>query len=1428
MAAVSSLALSGGQAPAVAADAPLPDGRPTSSSKDPGQGDTPETLAVAEARQTGKDVSIGSLLTETSEVSAQPDGTLVETMHTKVVRTRKNGSWQDINTSLHTAPDGSVAPAATLAELKFSGGGSQPLVTMAKAGKGLKLSWPSPLPAPVIDGNTAEYRSVLPDVDLRMTATASGFTQLIVVKTAEAAKNPALDQLKLGLSSDDLTVRHNSDGTLAAVDNGAGGTVFEAAKPMMFDSTPGLLDGSVASAGATTSTARQMALKTPVLANSAGDPSEHMATVDVAVPTDQTSLVLTPNQQLLDAPGTVFPVMIDPNLDTPHAGNWAGMSRYWGGNSYWKFDGDFGTGFCGADARCAPADVKRVLYSIPVRGREFVGKTILSAKLNAYETHSFSCTPTPVELYATSRISPSTTWDNSSAVGPSSFWTQRLQTVNAAFGYTNCAAGYAEFGGTTSNALRDKVQQAANGNWVDMTLGLKAASETDPNGWKRFTGDASLQVTYNLPPRQVPMKDLTMSPGGACTTSSKAITKLPQLTAKVTDPDGEKIGVQFAAAWTVNNSYQRRWWSTGSSEGIVPSSSSFKASGSLFSLTLPTSVPINTLVGWEVRGWDGKAWGPWSSTGDAPTDCYFRVDTTAPAGPVISSSDVPGAVTSQADLPWTDGVGRYGTFTLTSSAGDVVKYQYGLDQDPSTAQEVPTTGGAARSVKLLMAKEGPHRVMARALDAAGNVSSETTTYFFNVRGGQSQRTGWAMDGTPGATSFPAEGSNFPAKLAGGAAAKAPGHSQGAISLPGAATGEGAPADYAATDGPVLDTERSFTVSAWVNVTDLGKDQAAVSQSGQHQGLALGLYSGRWTLKMPTADAMSGFGWSTATSNVAPIANQWTHLAGVYDATAKTLTLYVNGKASTPTTGVALWAARDVLNFGRLKWLDKYTDAWHGSLDDVRVWDRTLSAVDVTAVSAGTPLTGLGAKARWTLDDDGPSMRGGADTEDLAVTGGVQAGVTGTDGAANTAARFDGTTGYVQTADPQVNGTGSFSVSAWVRMSALPTGDAKVVINQAGVHNSEFSLYYSVWQEKWVFGRYQSDAADAALTTAVQSDCAGSTCAASDPQEWTHLVGVSDTVAHKLRLYVDGYLAGQTDYTQTTPWAKPGALRIGAVSREGAAGQFFGGDIDDVRVFDRVLTTDEAVDMVQQRPQLAGRWRFNTAAAGSSPDDLLSHPAVLAPGSIIDTANGGIGTAALTLNGTSGYASTQQVPLDTTQSFSVAGWVQTAGVPDRNMTVLALGNGTANAVTVRWQYLSPGEGQWQVESVDASAPTPVHSRAVHTFAAPQEYGSRWNHLAVTYDAFTNQLVLYVNGQLQYEPCDVSAPAGTCVDHISATTAKQPLKATWGLQFGRNATTGALDLLSGQIDDVWAYRGVLSPAQINVLASGTEYDSGATES
>ncbi|WP_143070951.1 DNRLRE domain-containing protein, partial [Streptomyces malaysiense] len=498
-----------------------------------------EAEAFAQAKRTDKPVEVGSLRGESSEVYATPEGNLEAREHLRPVRARVGGQWKPIDTDLVKTGSGMVAPKVTTIGLEFSGGGSAPMVRMTKAGRELALSWPGTLPAPRIEGAGATYSDVLPGVDLRLRAQEDGFTQLLVVKSADAAASSELAALRLKLDGEGVDLRETDEGGLEAVDKGAGSAVFEAPQPLMWDSSEG---SSAPKPTAARSSSAAAAAEGPAGVAPGAAESGKLAPVGVEVPAGQDELVLKPDAEVLKGQDTVYPVFIDPQWYSPKASAWTMVSKYWASSPQWKFNGDAdaGMGYCGW-SYCQPYDIKRLFYRIPVS--QFAGRSVLSAEFVVRNTWSASCDARSVQLWRTKDISSSTTWNSQNASG---FWIKQLSSKSFAYDFEGCAAKDAEFD------VKSAVQEAADKNWSTMTFGLQAASESDAYGWKRFSDDAYLRVRYNRPPSQIRTSQLTMEYGGMCKKWDFAprVRTLGKISANnVTDPDGDNVAVQFQAKW---------------------------------------------------------------------------------------------------------------------------------------------------------------------------------------------------------------------------------------------------------------------------------------------------------------------------------------------------------------------------------------------------------------------------------------------------------------------------------------------------------------------------------------------------------------------------------------------------------------------------------------------------------------------------------------------------------------------------------------------------------------------------------------------------------------------------------------------------------------------------------------------------------------
>ncbi|MFI1018162.1 LamG-like jellyroll fold domain-containing protein [Streptomyces sp. NPDC020965] len=1351
-----------------------------------------ETEAVDLARRTGRPVEVVSKRAESSDVFATPDGRLEAREYLRPVRARVDGQWQPVDTGLVRSGAGTVAPRAVTVGLEFSGGGDVPLVRMSKAGRDLTLEWPTSLPVPELRGDTVTYPEVLPGVDLRLGAQVDGFTQLLVVKSAQAAAHPRLAELRLRLGSGSLSVRETPSGGLEAVDEGSGGVVFAAPQPVMWDSSPGPAPVSRAAG-------RAPAAQPGQVLGGQGEPgageSGTLAPVGVDIPADQSALVLRPDAGLLKGPDTVYPVFIDPQWHSPKATSWTMASKYWASSPQWLFNGDpdAGMGYCGW-AYCQPQDTKRLFYQIPVS--RFAGKTVLSAEFVVRNTWSASCSARAVELWRTKEINDQTTWNKQDAEG---FWIERLRTASFSYGFDGCASKDAEFDVTA--AVQKRVGKESH-----MTFGLRADSESDAYAWKRFSDDAYLRVKYNRPPPQVRMSQLTMEYGGVCKKPADAprTRSLGAIYANnISDPDGDAVAVQFQATWNDGAGVWRG--------GLTR----YKKSGSDFAILLPATIPQNRQIAWQVRTWDSAQFSPWSSAGD-PTACYFVYDATAPRSPAITSGDYPASDPENPDDPWLDGTGKYGSFEVRGNSTQVTKYWYGLNTGATSANTVTTTEGAARTIKLLPTRAGLNTLEVISFDAAGNASAPAS-YRFRIKAGQPERVTWALDEPSGSQQAAGTAAERTADLHGGATTGVTGALGKAVLFDGVD-------DYARTEIPTVATDTGFSVSTWVKLSRKPGNTAIVAaQPGNHSpGFQL-YYSttyDRWAFAQSRSDTAGATVARAMQAQAGGVrAGEWVHLVGTHSSTENELKLYVDGELAGTTAYDSPWDARRGLQIGAGSSSGVPELFFPGAIDEVQIFDKPLAPGEVTRLHGKESLrSGRPARAVFAMDEaaGATQLTGVPEVLPAALHGGVTAGATGVVGKA---LELNGTSGYASTDRPMLNNQRGYAVAAWARLTKTKPNHAAVVVTQAGVNRPGFELYYSNTYDRWGVRAYTADTADAPQVRALQTE--GSTARGG---EWVHLVGVYDTVLDELTFYFNGRKAGST--ALRSDWYAGGPVQIGAGQYGGQPGSFFPGRIDDVRLFDRPVSAGEVQQMFRQRPLVKARWTFeqSSGSPATTPDASASgHDMALHGGARVGRDKGGRVDGGMVLDGVDAYA-TADMPVDTTASFAVTGWAQAAAVPGRPVTLLSAPGAAQNAFAVRYEPSTTpttDPGRWRVTTADKDASSASVTQVENgMFFGPTE----WTHLALVYDGFDKQLSLYVNGELEEISCtdadgDGVADSAECAERTSWSEDVLTFSAVQSLRVGcvkTGATCGGF--WPGVVSDLWAFQGTLSEAQIAKLAVG----------
>jgi hypothetical protein len=436
---------------------------------------------------------------------------------------------------------------------------------------------------------------------------------------------------------------------------------------------------------------------------------------------------------------------------------------------------------------------------------------------------------------------------------------------------------------------------------------------------------------------------------------------------------------------------------------------------------------------------------------------------------------------------------------------------------------------------------------------------------------------------------------------------------------------------------------------------------------------------------------------------------------------------------------------------------------------------------------------------WTLADPAGSTQAGNVTgTNTAVAGsGVTFGVPGP--GANTAARFDGGSGAWLQAPARglVNTSDGFAATAWVRVTDLSRYQTAVSVDGTG--EAGFSLGYHASSQRWSLDIPDLDMYRFRTWQALSP--AGSV----EAGEWTHLAAVYDPGTAAMRLYVNGTLTATA--TRRSSWPGMGAIQIGRSYVEGRYRRQWEGDLAEVRVFDRVVFPEEIAQLATLAPQRQAYWQLNDAENGTSPEYTGGPALTLAGGaSIYQQADPVldpqplVGAGHLALDGIDDYASASAPVVNTGDSFTVTARVRLSSAqPAEPMTVISVSGMNTSMFKVRY---SADDLSWQlvVALSDAAAPQTV---SVLSPVDPSSEG-KGQLIAAVYNAFTDQLILYVDGQ-------ASAPVAL----------SSPWAATGGLQVGRSRTFGTYEEhLSGVVDEVRVYAGVADAATVQRIGDFAE--------
>ena len=156
---------------------------------------------------------------------------------------------------------------------------------------------------------------------------------------------------------------------------------------------------------------------------------------------------------------------------------------------------------------------------------------------------------------------------------------------------------------------------------------------------------------------------------------------------------------------------------------------------------------------------------------------------------------------------------------------------------------------------------------------------------------------------------------------------------------------------ASTD-PSLNTTASYTVGGWARLDSTTTVQTIISQDGTNASafkLQFSSSAGTWTFTLPDSDTTNPT--QTVVNSSSPATpGAWTYVVGVYNSSAKTAQLYVNGVLKGTATNVtARWASTGRTTIGRTKWNGANANFFDGDLSGIEVWPYALTAAQIAAL-----------------------------------------------------------------------------------------------------------------------------------------------------------------------------------------------------------------------------------------------------------------------------------------------------------------------------------------------------------------------------------------------------------------------------------------------------------------------------------------------
>jgi hypothetical protein len=583
----------------------------------------------------------------------------------------------------------------------------------------------------------------------------------------------------------------------------------------------------------------------------------------------------------------------------------------------------------------------------------------------------------------------------------------------------------------------------------------------------------------------------------------------------------------------------------------------------------------------------------------------------------------------------------------------------------------------------------------------------------------------------------------------------------------------------------------FTVSAWVKQSPTAGSATFASIVMESDGsarlfaLALDRTNQRVCIQTNAVSPCTSNGTYTTVG-------KWTHVAITNPANGAGINVYLNNIFVESLTTENISAGTEI-GIGRYSYLEG-TGLFGGVIDDVRIYSRLLTSSEITrlynisaspsqlnASQVGKVVSGL--IGNWTFDGNHVQGTKAFDASGGGSQGTLTGGPTQVSGKLGQALDFDGSNDHVVGTLASAFGSGSKSISAWIYTNGNNTSQTIFSDDFNDGNGTQFK--FMVLASTFNYVRYSEDSSGW-CTSSVDS---------IKQERWYHVV-VTNPGDTTCRIYING-LEDSADNSMGDNGGTDTNFYIGSDT----GFDFFDGFIDDVRIYNRVLTSDEI-----QRLYSSGASSFNVSQVGKLTNGLLGYwsfdgPDIMTAGTtkrVVDRSG----------NGNTGIFSTvppQQVVGKIGQA------IESNGASNNVVIANTSFNGTGTLTATAWVYhrnagnasqayiLGTSAGfQWMADYTNRRLMFVSDNSSFSVSSTGSFTQNQWHFVAVTRDSTGAVVNFYIDG----------------VYYAGSGTSGTPVADTTNWSIGDFETVGVRPF-AGKIDELRLYNRILTKEELTRL-------------